>query len=131
MDCSFTLPRKKKPLLEEGNYIARVASVQLKPNRENPKKAVVGFKIDNYQGEVLKEMPLALEVGAPLRKDMETILAKRFTDAELEGTIRLGGLVGKPCQVVVMHKAAAGGKPMAVVGLVLPAAATAQNPSSN
>ena len=118
-------------LPQEGNYIAKVASVKVKPNEQAPKKLIVGFKIENHEKEILKEVPYSFNEGTPLRKDVETILASEFTKAKITQGFDLDELIGKPCGVVVMHKAAAGGKSVAVVGLVLPATGTAQNPVTN
>jgi hypothetical protein len=118
---------RNKAILAEGNYAATVASVTGKPNDTAPKKVVIGFKIENHEGEIPKELPFSFEDGSPLRSDVETTLGRQFTRTEATEGFDLIGLIGKPCQVVVMHKSAAGGKPIAVVSVVsAPAAITVE-----
>jgi len=111
-----------KAILAEATYNSNVASVKGKPTDAEPKKVVLGFKIQDQEGEVVKELPFSFEDGSPLRNDVETILRRQFTKTEAIEGFDLIGLIGKPCQVIVMHKSGAGGKPLAVVSVVLPAA---------
>ena len=111
-----------KSLLRQGNYNSAVSSVKGLPNDTDQKKAALGFKIDNHDAVIVKEVPYSVEEGTPLREDAETILGRQLTQAEILDGFELNDLVGKPCQVVVVHRPGAGGKPVAVVGIVLPSA---------
>ena len=111
---------KKGALLAEGTYKSKVGSVTGKPNEADPKKIILGFKVDGQAEEVRKEVPFTFEEGTLLRKDTETILGRQLMSKEAENGLDLGCLVDRDCRVVVVHKSAAGGKPMAAVSLVLP-----------
>ena len=113
----------KKPLLSEGTYDANVGSIKGKPNDTEPKKVDLGFKIENHEEEIHKEVPFSFEPDSPLRKDVESVLGRQFTKTEAIEGFDLNSLIGKPCRVVVMHKAGAAGRPVAVVTLVLQPAA--------
>jgi len=112
----------KTPILNEGNYAAAVASITGRPNDTEPKKVALGFTIENHDGEITKILPFSFENGTPLRKDVETLLGNQLTATEAEGGVDLATLIGKRCQVVVVHRAKAGGKPVAEVGIILPLA---------
>jgi len=115
----------KKSMLSEGNYGAKVSSIECKPDEANPKKIFISFKIGNEKAELVKQLPASFESGTMLRKDVETILARPLTEAEEVNGFDLNSLIGKECQVVVMHKASAGGKKVPAVGLILPKPAAA------
>jgi hypothetical protein len=115
----------KTALLSEGTYPAALKSVTGLPDKDNPKKVALGFGIHGHEAEVVKEMPASFDAGQPLRKDAETLLGHELTASEAQMGFDLDQLIGKPCRVVVMHKGGAGGKPKAVVSVVLPAVAPA------
>jgi hypothetical protein len=110
----------KTSLHAEGTYPATLKTVTPLPDEKNPKKVGLGFKPDDDESIVTKEMPLTLDEGKPLRKDVETLLGRQFTSSEARAGYDLDKLIGKRCRVVVMHKAGSGGKPQAAVSLILP-----------
>jgi hypothetical protein len=112
-----------KAIHKEGTFGSHVGSVKGKPSDTEPKKVIVGFKIKDHEAEIPKELPFSFEDDSPLRKDVETILTRQFTKTEATDGFDLNSLVGRPCRVVVMHKGGAGGRPVAVVTLVLPSTA--------
>jgi hypothetical protein len=118
-------------ILKEGRYPATVGSIKAKPDEIKPKKIVFGYKIQGHEAEVEKEVPVSFEVDSPLRKDVETLLGRQLTKSEAENGIDLNTVVGKPGEVIVMHKAGAGGRPVLVVSVVLPSAATTPQPAAN
>lgn len=118
--------KKASRLVPEGPHPAAVSSITGKPNDSEPKKVVIRFKVGNREEEITKELPVSFEERAPLRKDVETLLGRQLTANEAETGLDLQTLVGRPCQVVVTHKTGVGGKPVAVVTLVQPAAQSAQ-----
>jgi hypothetical protein len=120
----------KTVLLSEGTYHATLKSLTGLPDKENPKKVALGFIIQGHEAEVIKVLPASFDAGKPLRKDAETILGHELTTSEAQAGFDLDQFIGKPCQVVVMHKAAAGGKTEAVVSVVLPAAKAAPSPAA-
>jgi hypothetical protein len=119
----------RSEILREGEHSPTLNSVKGLPTDADPKKVSFGFKFPGHEGEITKELPLSFEEGAPLRKDVETLLGKGLTAKEAAEGINLNDLVGKPCRVVVMHKAGAGGKPKAVVTVIMPPA-TAPAPAA-
>ncbi len=116
----------KKPILAEGSYIAKLVSIKGDPNDHDPVKVVCGFKVDGHDEEVTKEMPFALDEGTPLRKDTETILGRELTASQVKDGFELDVLLNKECQVVVAHKSGAGGKPKAVVSVIMAAPQASQ-----
>ena len=112
-------------LLAEGTYTATLSSIKGLPEGQPPKKVVLGFKPDGKESEVTKELPASLDEGKPLRQDIERLLERQFTPKEAQAGYDIMKLIGKRCRVVVMHKAGAGGKPQAVVSLILAEAETA------
>jgi len=110
----------KNGLVSEGNHTGTIISITGKPDEINPKKVIIGFEIENND-KVEKELSASLEEGSPLRRDVETILGRPLNKSEITDGFDLASLIGRTCQVVVIHKSGAGGKPVAVVGLVLPA----------
>jgi hypothetical protein len=111
----------KIALIPEATYPATLSSIKGLPDETNPKKVAIGFKIDGHDTEVVKEVSVSFDTGKPLRKDAETILGRELTNSEAQSGFDINKLIGKLCQVVVMHKAASGGKPQAVVSVVLKA----------
>jgi len=115
----------KSVLLTEGTYPATLSSLKGLPELQVPKKVILGFKPDGHESEVTKELPASLDEGKPLRKDVETLLGRQFTPSEARAGYDLDKLISKRCRVVVMHKSGAGGKPQAVVSLILAETETA------
>lgn len=113
---------KQVTVLAEGTYHATVGSVTGKPNEDEPTKIVFGFKVDNYDKEITKEIPPSFVAGSPLRSDTETIMNRSLTTEEANQGVDVKTLVGYKCQIVVFHKAGSGGRPKPAVSLVLPAA---------
>jgi hypothetical protein len=111
----------KTVLLKEGTYPAILGSTKGLPDENNPKRVALGFKAEGYEPELVKEVPVSFDPGKPLRKDAETILGRELTASEAQTGFDINDLIGKRCQVVVMHKAGAGGKTEAVVSVVLKA----------
>jgi hypothetical protein len=111
----------KSVILSEGSYLAKVASIKGSPDNTSPKKILFGFKVEGHEGEVSKELPYSFEEGAPLRKDVETLLGKQLRGDEAENGLDLDTLLHKECQIVVMHKSSAGGRSKAVVSVIMPA----------
>ena len=116
-----TASKPQSALLPEGTFEATFNSIKGRPNDEKPKKAALGFKVKDHPMELFKEVPISFDAGKPLRKDVETIRGKELTASEAEEGFDINSLKGKPCRVVVMHRAAAGGKTEAVVSVVLKA----------
>lgn len=112
---------KQVATLEEGTYNARVSSITGTPNETKPTKVVFGFKVEDYDKEVFKDNPVSFVAGSPLRSDTETIMNRSFTTDEANEGVDLKSLIGFKCQIVVFHKAGAGGRPKPAVSLVLPA----------
>jgi hypothetical protein len=110
----------KSSILNEGSYSATVSTIVFKPNETKPKSVLIGFKIKNHDDEVVKQVPASFENGSILRKDVEAILGRKLTDTEVYEGFDPNKLVGSDCQVVVMHKASAGGKKVPAVGVILP-----------
>jgi len=115
----------KTSLLDEGTYPATFSAVKGLPEGQTPKKVILGFKPDDYDTEVSKELPASLDEGKPLRKDVETLLGRQFTSSEAQAGYDLEKLKGKRCRIVVMHRSGAGGKPQASVSLILAEVETA------
>jgi hypothetical protein len=109
-------------LLAEGTYAAKVGSVKGKPDDSNPKKIMLGYKIEQCDEEIFKELPASFEDGTPLRKDVETIFGRQLNRNEADAGIDLNTLIDKECNVIVMHRSGSGGRPVPVVSLVLPSA---------
>ena len=118
----------KTALIKEGTYSSVLKSVTGFPDKDNPKKVALGFTIQGHETEVVKVLPVSFDEGKPLRKDAETILGHELTASVALAGFDLDKLVGKPCRVVVMHKAATGGKTEAVVSVVLPSELAVQTP---
>jgi hypothetical protein len=116
----------KSALIREGEHPAVVSSVKGLPNQQDPKKVGIGFHPEGHDTEVIKEIPLSFEEGMPLRTDYETILGRHLTIKEAAAGVDASQLIGKKCRVVVMHKSGSGGKPKAVVGVVLAASEAGQ-----
>jgi hypothetical protein len=110
----------KTSIHAEGTFLATLKAVTPLPDDKNPKKVGLGFKTDDDEGIVVKELPLSFDEGKPLRKDVETLLGRQFTPSEARAGYDLDKLHGKRCRVVVMHKSGSGGKPQAAVSLILP-----------
>jgi hypothetical protein len=108
----------KSPLLKEGNCDVKVSSFKGIPNDTDPKRAALGFKIEGQTDEVFKEYPVSFNEGSPLRHDVETIIGTQLTSKEAAAGFDPSKIIGKSCRVVIMHKAAAGGKAKAVVSVV-------------
>ena len=120
----------KTALLSEDTYPSALKSVTGLPDKENPKKVALGFGIQGHETEVVKVLPASFDAGKPLRSDAETLLGHELTAGEAQAGFDLDQLIGKPCRVVVMHKAAAGGKIEAVVSVVLPVAKAHPSPAA-
>ena len=120
----------KTALLSEGTYPATLKSVTGLPDKDNPKKVALGFAIQGHEAEVVKVLPASFDAGKPLRKDAETILGHELTAGAAQAGFDLDQLIGKPCRVVVMHKATNGGKTEAVVSVVLSPAPAAPLPAA-
>ena len=112
---------KQVAVLSEGTYDATVSSVTGKPNENKPTKIVFGFKVDDYDKEVMKEIPPSFVAGSPLRSDTETIMNRSLTTEEANTGVDVKTLVGFKCQVVVFHKSGSGGRPKPAVSIVRPA----------
>lgn len=115
----------KSSILNEGNYEAKVSSIECKPNETSPKKILISFKIDNEKVGLVKQLPASFESGTMLRNDVESILARPLTETEEDKGFDLNSLIGMECHIVVMHKAGAGGKKVPAVGVILPKPAAA------
>ena len=113
---------KQGAILREGTYDnATVSSVTPKPSETKPKTIVLGFKVDGYDKEIIKENGASFAADSPLRSDAETILGRRLNQQEDENGLELNVLIGKKCQIVVFHKSGSGGRPKPAVSLLLPA----------
>ena len=108
----------KTSLLSEGSHEATLSSIEGRPDKINPKKVVLGFKVKGHETEVFKELSPSFDSGKPLRKDAETILGHELTASEAEAGFDMDKLINTPCEVVVMHKAGVGGRIEAAVSLV-------------
>jgi hypothetical protein len=115
--------KKEVAIPEEGTYNATVSSVIGRPAEGEPKRILIGFKVDGYAKDIIKENPAAFIAGSPLRADTETILGRSFTTDEADQGFELTKLVGLKSNIVVFHKAGSGGRPKPAVSLVLPATA--------
>jgi len=115
----LTASKPKTSLIAEGTYPATLKSIKGVPDDSNPRKVLIGFKPGGHELEVNKEFQASFDDGKPLRKDVETILGRQFTSKEAQTGFDITKLIGKRCQVVIMHKSGAGGKPQAAVSLVL------------
>ena len=122
INMKIKVKTKHDAVLAEGTYNTAVSSVTPKPTEAQPTKILLGFKVDGYQKELIKENPASFNAGSPLRADAETILSRSFTHEEDKSGFELNTLIGLKCQVVVFHKAGSGGRPKPTVSLVLPAA---------
>lgn len=111
--------KPKTSLIPEGTYSATLKSIKGVPDDSNPRKVIIGFKPDGHEIEVNKEFPASFDDGKPLRKDVETIIGRQFTSNQAQAGYDIAKLIGKRCQIVVMHRSSAGGKPQAAVSLVL------------
>jgi hypothetical protein len=121
----FKASPPKNALITEGTYPATLQSIKGLPDELNPKKVGLGFKTDESEELVTKELPLSFDEGKPLRNDVETLIGRQLNrDEALEG-VQPDQLIGKRCRVVVMHKSGSGGKPQAAVSLILPETETA------
>ena len=116
---------KPGALLSEGAYHATLTSIAGKPTEQDPKKVQFGFKVEGAKEELTKECPFSFDEGAPLRNDAETLLGRQLTSREAADGFDLATLIGKPCQVIVAHKAAPGGRLQPTVAVVQPAAKAA------
>src|SRR5665213_546422 len=109
----------KNTLIAEGTYPAMLKSITPLPDDKNPKKVGFGFKTDDNEVIVTKELPLSFDDGKPLRKDAETLIGRSFTTQDARDGFDLDKLIGERCRVVVMHRSGSGGKPQAAVSLIL------------
>ena len=109
----------KTSLIAEGTYTATLKTIKGLPNDENPRKLELGFKTDNHEGIVTKELPFSFDEGTPLRNDAETLLGQELTASEAQDGVNPSTLIGKRCRVVVMHKSSTGGKAKAVVSVIM------------
>ena len=105
-------------LIAEGTYPATLKSIKGLPE-EKPRKVEFGFKTDNHEDIVTKELPLSFDEGTPLRNDTETLLGHELKASEAQAGFNPSTLNNKRCRVVVMHKSSAGGKAKAVVSVIM------------
>lgn len=119
--------QKKSAILKEGAYAATITSIRGKPDDENPKKILVGFKVKDYEQEIpLDVAPASMAAGKPLRKFVELALNRALKDEEAED-LDFDTLLNLPCQIVVAHKSGAGGRQVAPhVSVVLPTTSAVQ-----
>ena len=108
----------KTSLIAEGTYPATLKTIKGLPDDQKPRKVEFGFKTDNHEDIVTKELPFSFDEGTPLRNDAETLLGQELTASEAQDGFNPSPLIGKRCRVVVMHKSSAGGKAKAVVSVV-------------
>lgn len=110
----------KAELAPEGVHVATVLAIKAKGDS----KCTVEFNLvaDGNPFTVGKDYPAKLDRTSPLLRDAETIQGRKFTDAKGNEEFDLETLVTKPCQVVVHHKRTNGGRLVAAVETVLPAA---------
>jgi hypothetical protein len=111
--------QKKTPLLKEGGYEAKVASIKAVPDDSDPKKIVLGFKVVDHPEEIPFEAAANLSAGKPLRKSVETLLNRALKDEEAD-ELDLDALAGVEANIVVAHKGGAGGRPVPYVSVILP-----------
>ncbi len=112
---------KKEAIPKEGPHEATIASIKGKPEGENPKKLVIGYKVDGYEKEIPFDVtPVSMAPGKPLRKFAETALDRPLKDEEAED-LEFDTLLNRPCLIVVAHKTGAGGRQLIPhVTVVLP-----------
>ncbi len=75
---------------------------------------------EDKPGIVMQRYTLSLHEKANLRKMLEGWRNKKFTAEEVAQGIDLTKLIGKPCQVQVMHNESSDGRTFANVNSVLP-----------
>ncbi|NDJ14630.1 MAG: hypothetical protein EBY17_26110 [Acidobacteriia bacterium] len=109
----------KTELPPERLHDATVKSI--KPKGESKCTIEFGIVFDGTQFTVCKDSPAKLDRTSELFRDAQTILGKKFDEAEANVDFDLDTLVGKVCQVVVIHKRTNGGRVVAAVETVLPA----------
>ena len=110
--------KPKNALIAEGTYPAKLNSIAGLPDNDKPKKARLGFMIEGHETELFKEVPASFDPGKPLRKDAESILGSELTATDAQAGFNMDTLIGRSCTVTVMHKAASGGKPQALVSVI-------------
>lgn len=120
----FKASAPKTSLLAEGTYPATLKSIKGLPDEVKPRKVEFGFKPDDHEGIVTKELPMSFDEGKPLRKDVETLLGHELKPSEAVTGFAPDKLINARCRIVVMHKSGSGGKPQAAVSLILPATET-------
>lgn len=110
----------KAELAPEGVHVATVLAIKAKGDS----KCTVEFNLvaDGNPFTVGKDYPAKLDRTSPLLRDAETIQGRKFADTKGNEEFDLETLVTKPCQVVVHHKRTNGGRLVAAVETVLPAA---------
>ena len=109
-------------LPKEGPHAATVKAVLDQPEK---KKISIEFTLPGYDKPFSKEYRRTIDPHTSLFQDAQVILGRPFTEQEIGGEFELDQLQNKPCQVVIAHRRTAGGKVVAVVSVVLPAAAPA------
>jgi len=112
--------QKSKPLIAEGLYDSTVSSIKARPNEVNPKYIDLGLTPVGSELQIFKKVPASFEPGSPLRRDIETLLGRELTQTEATNGFDLNQVLGRSCQSMAFHKASAGGKVEAVVGMILP-----------
>lgn len=110
----------KAELAPEGVHVATVLAIKAKGDS----KCTVEFNLvaDGNPFTVGKDYPAKLDRTSPLLRDAETIQGRKFADTKGNEEFDLETLVTKACQVVVHHKRTNGGRLVAAVETVLPAA---------
>jgi hypothetical protein len=100
---------KVAPPIEEGTHEATLKSVKPRPDANDPKKILVGFISPPYPNEIFYDCPPSMALGKPLRKLAEIQLGRALTEREAD-EFDLDSLLSMPCQIIVGHKGAAGGR---------------------
>jgi hypothetical protein len=113
----LTVEKKKTSITPEGEYQTQLQEVKEGKNS----KLMLGFELDlNGQKQVVEKECIASLESGPLKKDLEIFNGSEFTRAQVEAGIDPAKFVGAKCRVIVMHKLKSGGKPAAVVSIILP-----------
>ncbi|NBU11402.1 MAG: hypothetical protein EBS84_20730 [Proteobacteria bacterium] len=110
----------KAELASEGVHAATVLAI--KPKGDSKCTVEFSVVVDGSPFTVGKDYPAKLDRTSGLLRDAETIQGRKFADTKANEEFDLETLVAKTCQVVVHHKRTNGGRLVAAVETVLPAA---------
>lgn len=118
--------KSKSGLTPEGMYAATLKSIAKKTSKKkakdgqhHPLNITVTFALTGAAAEVSKEYPPKVEEGCLLLRDIKTVLGRTLTAEEEQNGVDDSVVIGKPCRVVVVHRAGSGGNVKATVGVVM------------